>query len=388
MSARWAALAAAFPWLAAAAPAHPPDEYLQATLVSVGRDRVGLNLRLTPGAAAARQVLAAIDADGDGAVSDAEQRAYAERLRGDLSAEIDGAPLPLRLVASEFPTAEEFAAGAGGIRLEFEAGLPPGGPARRLALENRHQSDIAVYLVNCLVPREPGVRVVAQARNFTQSRYQVDFALDANQDVRPPPDTADGAPVAGAYFVRGVRHILTGLDHLLFAGALALAAGTLRELAKVVTAFTAAHSVTLTLAALGLVRLPESVVEPVIAASIVFVAAQNVLRPGSARGRGRLAAAFAFGLFHGLGFAGGLLDLMRAMPGGVSLRAILGFSVGVEAGHILVLAPPLGLLALARRSRPGDAGRARLVGSCRRVGSIGILAAGVYYLYAALAGQS
>ena len=80
------------------------------------------------------------------------------------------------------------------------------------------------------------------------------------------------------------------------------------DLVKVVTAFTAAHTITLTLSVLGVVRLGEHVVEPMIAASIVFVAVQNVAWPRSSRGWGRIAVAFAFGLFHGLGFAGGLQE--------------------------------------------------------------------------------
>ena len=92
---------------------------------------------------------------------------------------------------------------------------------------------------------------------------------------------------------------------------------------KVVTAFTLAHTLTLTLAALNLVRLPERVVEPLIAASIVFVAVQNLFWPRRSRGWIRLGAAFFFGLFHGLGFAGGLLEAMQGMRGAVVLLAIM-----------------------------------------------------------------
>ena len=265
-----------------------------------------------------------------------------------------------------------------------------------MRLENRHQSAIAVYLVNCLVSDDPAVRVVAQDRNYTQSSYRLDYAVgDATQEPQPPagpsgtterPGAADGVAVVRTYFVHGVRHILTGFDHLLFLSALVLAAPTVWEVAKVVTAFTLAHSASLTLAALDLVRLPEGVVEPLIAASIVFVAAQNVFRPGAARGRGRLAAAFFFGLFHGLGFAGGLLDVMRQMPGGTALQAILGFSVGVEAGHLLVLVPLFTLLTLVCRPRRATAERVGRTLAVQRVGSSLILVAGVYYLCVALSG--
>src|SRR5262245_5692840 len=107
--------------------------------------------------------------------------------------------------------------------------------------------------------------------------------------------------VAREYVGHGVAHILTGWDHVLFVIALVLAVTRVRDLVLVVTAFTLAHSVTLTLAVIDVVRLPPSVVEPVIALSIVVVALQNALVPRSARGVGRLAVAFGFGLFHGLG---------------------------------------------------------------------------------------
>jgi hypothetical protein len=169
---------------------------------------------------------------------------------------------------------------------------------------------------------------------------------------------------------------------------LALAATTLWELVKVVTAFTLAHSITLTLAALNLVHLPERVVEPLISASIVFVALQNIFRPGCSRGRSRLAAAFFFGLFHGLGFAGGLLEVMHQMQRETVLLAILGFSAGVEAGHQVVLLPLFGFLKAARHSPRDAVIRARLSTAFQRIGSAGIAVAGVYYLGVALTGKS
>jgi hypothetical protein len=169
----------------------------------------------------------------------------------------------------------------------------------------------------------------------------------------------------------------------LFLGALVLAAVTFWDLFKVVTAFTAAHSITLTLSALRLVHLSDRVVEPTIAASIVFVALQNVFWPAKARGWTRLVVAFVFGLFHGLGFAGGLLDVMHQMPTATVLLAILGFSLGVEAGNQIVLIPLFGSMRLARRMRP-DA-EPPFAMTFQRTGSAIISLAGVYYLGVALA---
>lgn len=157
------------------ASAHRLDEYLQATTISVEKDRVQAEIRLAPGVAVFCSVLANIDTDADGVISEAEQRAYAERVLGDLSLTIDGDRLQLRLISSKFAKIEEMTEGRGEIQLEFNANVPRGGPNRRLIFENQHQSRIAAYLVNCLVPRDPDIRITAQNRNYEQSFYQLDY---------------------------------------------------------------------------------------------------------------------------------------------------------------------------------------------------------------------
>jgi hydrogenase/urease accessory protein HupE len=186
------------------------------------------------------------------------------------------------------------------------------------------------------------------------------------------------------YFRHGLLHILTGYDHLLFVTALVLSVRTLWELVKVITAFTLAHSITLALSAFDLFRLPSSVVEPVIAASIIFVAVQNVFWPERTRGWTRLIVAFFFGLFHGLGFAGGLLDAMQGMSSNALVLAILGFSAGVEAGHQIVVLPTFCALKFARGwQRVGTDREARAL-LLSRWGSGAISLAGMVYLGAAL----
>ena len=186
------------------------------------------------------------------------------------------------------------------------------------------------------------------------------------------------------YFVHGVRHILSGYDHLLFVTALVLGAQSLWELVKVVTAFTMAHTITLTLAALNVIHLSERVVEPLIAASIVFVAVENVMWPARSRSWARLAVAFFFGLFHGLGFAGGLLDAMEGMHGTLILLAIAAFSIGVETGHQIVVIPEFIVLKLIRGMRSDEAGRRRIRLITQRVGSAAVSLAGLFYLVVAL----
>ncbi len=181
------------------------------------------------------------------------------------------------------------------------------------------------------------------------------------------------------YFLAGIRHILSGWDHLLFVSALVLATRSLSELVKVVLAFTAAHSVTLTLAVLHLVHLPAAVVEPLIALSIVIVSFENLLRPERSAGGARLAIAFGFGLVHGLGFAGPLVDALQGAPPHTIATGILGFSLGVELGHQLVVLPlftGVQLLARAKRNRS----RALTL----QLGSLATALGGTFFLVRAL----
>jgi uncharacterized protein (DUF4415 family) len=186
------------------------------------------------------------------------------------------------------------------------------------------------------------------------------------------------------FVAQGINHILTGYDHLLFIAALALAVTSFWELFKIIAAFTLAHTITLTLSVLDIVRLSSRIVEPMIAASIVFVAMQNVFWPGRGRGTGRLVVAFFFGLFHGLGFAGGLLNAMNGMPAVAVGIAIAGFSLGVELGHQIVVLPLFALTKLARAWHKPARGELQAGDWLLRGGSALISAAGMFYLVAAL----
>ncbi len=151
----------------------------------------------------------------------------------------------------------------------------------------------------------------------------------------------------GGYFLLGVEHILSGIDHLLFVFCLLLLVPQRWRLVQTITAFTAAHCLTLALAALDVVVLPAPPVEASIALSIVFLA-REVLRPagqGSLMRRAPWLVAFGFGLLHGLGFAGALADI--GLPQGEVVQALLLFNLGVEAGQLaFVLAASLLLAAL------------------------------------------
>jgi HupE/UreJ protein len=145
---------------------------------------------------------------------------------------------------------------------------------------------------------------------------------------------------AGGFLVLGIEHILTGYDHLLFLLALILRGGNVLSLLKIITAFTVAHSVTLALAALNIVMLPERLVEATIALSIAYVAAENLFMRKAVSHR--WAVSFVFGLVHGFGFSNVLRDL--GLPQEGLIWSLLSFNLGVEAGQgiaVLVAVPIL-----------------------------------------------
>jgi hydrogenase/urease accessory protein HupE len=147
----------------------------------------------------------------------------------------------------------------------------------------------------------------------------------------------------------GIEHILTGADHLLFVFGLVLLAGTTRRLLGTVSAFTVGHSITLTLAALGIVDLPSRAIELAIATSVLFLAVELARRPATPTfvQRRPWTMAVVFGLLHGLGFAGALRE--AGLPAGDIPLALLSFNLGIEAGQILFVLAVLALWRLAAR---------------------------------------
>ena len=172
---------------------------------------------------------------------------------------------------------------------------------------------------------------------FKDGEYHT-FLLQPDHPEITIPEKETFINTAKTYFVLGVEHILLGIDHLLFVWSLILITVGFSKLFKTVTAFTIAHSITLSLSALGFLGLPGVPVEAVIALSIVFLALELVK---FYRGEEVLTAkypwvvAFTFGLLHGFGFAGALSDIglpqMRVVP------ALLFFNVGVEVGQLIFI---------------------------------------------------
>jgi hydrogenase/urease accessory protein HupE len=175
--------------------------------------------------------------------------------------------------------------------------------------------------------------------------------------------------VARKFVASGIHHILIGPDHLLFLVGLLLLGGSLRQLALVVTAFTLAHSVTLSLAVLDILSPPAWLVEPAIALSIVYVGADNLTVRGGRDMRAWIA--FTFGLIHGFGFATVLKEM--ALPARALGWSLFSFNLGVELGQLAVVLAVATALA-AVRARSEAAGR-RLAFA----GSIVVIAAGTFW---------
>ena len=194
--------------------------------------------------------------------------------------------------------------------------------------------------------------------SITDALVRLEWLDGSSQVARLTPSatslTVERAPqaleVARTYLLLGIEHILTGVDHLLFVSGLLLLVSGFGRLVKTISAFTLSHSVTLSLATLGFVNVPPAPVEAVIALSILFVACEIVKGPQapmSLAQRKPWLVAFAFGLLHGLGFAGGLSE--AGLPAGHIPLALALFSAGVEVGHFSFVAVTLASIAALRR---------------------------------------
>ena len=183
-----------------------------------------------------------------------------------------------------------------------------------------------------------------------ETSAQVDADFDGSGfDVTPPPTNVASAPATvrpqglPAMFLLGAHHIASGWDHLVFLLGLVLLSRSLRDLLVLVSAFTVAHSVTLGVAAAGLVTPPTALVEPAIALSIAYVGLCNVYQRQRAHG---LALAFGFGLIHGFGFAGALAETLgpQALDGHGWLLALAAFNLGIECFQVALLCVAVPLL--------------------------------------------
>ncbi|HEV8581210.1 MAG TPA: HupE/UreJ family protein [Thermoanaerobaculia bacterium] len=260
-----------------------------------------------------------LDHDGDGQVSASELRA--------------GAPAAFAYLAGHVRISADYTR----LGLRGVQALPVRDPDGQPLLAFRFAAPLAE------LPGELAVHVDFTdrlgARHVTLTKVMAGGAVQ--ETVLAPQDPTKRFPVGGELpvlaqvgaFVRlGVEHIFLGYDHIMFLLGLILLGGRLRNLIKIVTSFTVAHSVTLILAATGVVVPPVRLIESAIALSIVYVAAENFWLREAAH---RWILTFFFGLVHGFGFANVLHEL--GLPSRGLIASLLSFNVGVEIGQICIV---------------------------------------------------
>lgn len=199
----------------------------------------------------------------------------------------------------------------------------PGGLQGRLAMDGVGQTYSAALLKIFWLD--------GQARVYTLTANQPSVQLYGAAD-----DRRGLLEIASAYTLLGIEHILTGFDHLMFVIGLLFLVGFNRRLVATITAFTAAHSLTLACSALGWLVLRPPPVEATIALSIMLVAGEALHRRPTLSRRWPALVAFLFGLVHGLGFAGALQQI--GLPQQYLAAALLTFNLGVEIGQLAVVA--------------------------------------------------
>lgn len=287
-----------------------------------------------------------LDGNGDGALTWDEIRARHAAIAAyalqRLQVASDRGACPLQAVEQLI---DKHTDGAYNV-LRFRADCPDGAAPASVT--------IGYTLFADLDPQHKGLLKLASDGNTQTAIFDPDSPRQTISLAAP-----DRLAQFGAYVKHGIWHIWIGYDHILFLLSLLLPAVLLPglreqqqglktafyDVLKVVTAFTLAHSITLSLASLSLVSLPSRWVESAIAASVILAALNNLLP--LFRGK-RPVAAFAFGLIHGFGFASVLRDL--GLPQGSLLASLLGFNVGVEIGQLAIVAAFLPVAWLLRKT--------------------------------------
>jgi hypothetical protein len=159
--------------------AHRLDEYLQAVTVKLVDDGMLLYVRLRPGVAVARSVWAGIDSDGSGDLSATEQAAHARQVVADLALQVDGQPVTPAILSQAYPAWTDASQGLGQITLVLQAGAGADAGAHHLHLALEHRRDIAVCLVNALLPIAAGTRITQQHHSPDQTAFDLDFTRQA-----------------------------------------------------------------------------------------------------------------------------------------------------------------------------------------------------------------
>jgi hydrogenase/urease accessory protein HupE len=343
-----ALLLIAWGWLVTSVSAHPaPYSYLdlrltrnelEVRLVAHALD-LAHELNVTPPEALLNPQLAELKRD-----------ALLALLRPRLSLVGDGRPIDLELLRVE-PVPDQQALA---LYFRHQAQSLPGALKIRCHLfpyDPQHQTFLNIYEDGALVHQEI----------LNKDHQTLDYFTGGRE----------GAWAAVRKFIpSGIYHIFTGPDHILFIIGLLLLGGSLPRLLTIVTAFTVAHSVTLSLAALDIYNPPARLIEPAIALSIIYIGIDN-LTVGKGGRDVRAWIAFFFGFLHGFGFAGVLREF--GLPSQALGWSLFSFNVGVEIGQVCIVVVAATILAQLRRRRP------KLSQRVTTIGSAGVILAGSYW---------
>lgn len=335
-------------WLVPAVHAHPvPFSYLD----------LRLNAGQIDGALVAHIVDLAHDLNVeppeallDDKVAQSKKEAIGELIRARLVLLADGQPIGLELVRVE-PLPERQALSCD---LRLNANIKPSALRIQCALfpyDPQHQTFLNVYEDDRLV-------------------HQEIFTQDHQVFVYRPGDRQGWMSIVNEFVPAGIYHIFTGPDHVLFIIGLLLMGGSLLRLLSIVTAFTIAHSITLSLAALNVVNPPPRLIEPAIALSIIYVGIDNLMVGKTGRDV-RAWIAFFFGFVHGFGFAGVLQEF--GLPREALGWSLFSFNFGVEIGQACIVVVVASLLAAMRNRSQALAGR------ILRLGSACVILAGTWW---------
>lgn len=317
-----AALAAVLLLLAQPAASHPLDE--SRSEISVERDTVRWRLSVHP------SFISSLDQDGDGFLAPSEIEANLPAL-------------------TEFFATRLFVNAGGRLCAPRVEGVSPTPAGERVTLFVLYRCPVQIKTLRIEMHLFEGVsQNWVNLAKLVWGEEEREFAFREGNpawELEGLPTGRSGlAAQAGSFIALGVEHIFTGYDHLMFLVGLLLLGGRFWSLFKIVTAFTLAHSVTLVLAALGIVELSPQIIEPAIALSIAYVGAENFILKSTDR---RWIIAFVFGLVHGFGFAG-ILQAMGLPERGLVL-SLLSFNVGVEIGQMAIVALVLPLILTLRK---------------------------------------
>lgn len=265
-----------------------------------------------------------MDADLDAEVSDSEREAakpkIAQLLAEQLSLNLDGNPLQPNQVGKVSYDDQNNA------HVEL---LYPAAPKQQLILQSKFLSLLPDGHQQFLVIKGADEKIIAE-KMLTKQDDQISVQLSNDGSQTQTSSTFSD------FFKLGIEHILTGYDHLLFLFALLAVTHKVGPALKIITFFTLAHSITLAAAGLNLLDIPSSIVEPLIAATIIYVGIENIIRGDHPKGRHWLT--FGFGLIHGFGFAGVLREMDISSGDTGILFPLLSFNLGIETGQICIAA--------------------------------------------------